>query len=276
MATESAADPEISVALSSSLSEWLDKRAAVLGVDRETLLVQLLEQYQTVAGFESEDIEALLSEITVEGATTVDRSDFDELAERVDSVDESLSENVEDLRSRILQLKDAVEARALEDHNHREIEAVSERIENLSTEFADLSADIKALETDIDGLRSELESNDDRLETAETRLHRLAQVVLELRRHSDRASTTTEELDRLRRVANENGTTAADCGSCGERLQIGLLTEAACPHCGERFHDLEYSSSILGRFKPPTLAGLDPASLESESESDPGSEADDG
>lgn len=275
MATESAADPEISVAHSSSLSEWLNERAAVLGVDRETLLVQLLEQYQTAAGFENEDIEALLSEIAAEEATTVDRSDFDELAERVDSVDESLSENVEDLRGRILQLKDAVEARTLED-DHREIEAVSERIEDLSTEFADISTDLEALETDIDGLRSELESDDDRLETAETRLHRLAQVVLELRRHSDRTSTTTEELDRLRRVANENGTTAADCGSCGERLQIGLLTEAACPHCGEQFHDIEYSSSILGRFKTPTLTGSDPTSLESESESDLDSGADDG
>ena len=132
---------------------------------------------------------------------------------------------------------------------------------------------LEGVETGADELASELEelssefvSAEDRLATTETRLHRIARVVLELKQHTDRTAGSGEALNELRRTANRNGTTAADCDSCGEHLRIGLLTEAACPECGQEFDDIEQPSSILGRFKNPRLIGPTPAAAESEPE----------
>lgn len=148
MATESAADTELSVSLPPSLSEWLDERAAALGVARETLLVQLLGTYRKAADIDDDELGALLS----------------------DAVDDDRG-SVEDLRSRILQLKDAVHSRTPAEHP--QIETLAERVESLS-------ADVESTESDIDDIASELEaftaefgSTDDRLGTIETKLHRL-------------------------------------------------------------------------------------------------------
>lgn len=259
MATESAADTELSVTLSSPLSEWLDERAAALGVDRETLLVQLLGTYREAADMDDE-LTVLLSDVGAFG----DRDTIEELDDRIDEVDASLSENVEDLRGRILQLKDAVHSRAPAEHDHPQIGTVLDRVE-------DLAADVESAETDLDEAVSELEaltvklgSADDRLGTVETKLDHLARAVLELKRQSDGTADSAEALAHLRRVANRHETTAADCGDCGERLQIGLLTEASCPHCGYEFREIEYPSSLLRRFKTPTLTGSDPVSTEAD------------
>lgn len=270
MATEPATDTELSVTLSSPLSEWLEERATALGIDRRALLVQLLETHRRAAGLDSEEFEALLSEVaTDEDSVVADRDDLEELEGRIDDVDTALSEHVEDLRSRILQLKDAVESSEPTDHEHSEIEALSRRVEALSTELEGVETGADELASELEELSSEFVSAEDRLATTETRLHRMARVVLELKQHTDRTAGSGEALNELRRTANRNGTTAADCDSCGEHLRIGLLTEAACPECGQEFADIEQPSSILGRFKNPRLIGPAAAAAESEPEPEP-------
>lgn len=267
MATESAADTELSVTLSPPLSKWLEERATALGIDRRALLLQLLETHRQAADSDSEDFEAMLSEVaTAEDTAVADQDDIGELEGRLEDMDAELSEHVEDLRSRILQLKDAVESNASADHEHSEIKVLSRKIEALSTDFDDFEADSDDLATELEELSSGLVSAEDRLETTETKLHRLARIVLELRRQTDRTAGSGETLKQLRRTANRTGTTAADCDSCGERLRVGLLMEAACPECGQEFDDIEQPSSILGRFKTPRLTGPEPTPTEPESE----------
>ncbi|MCQ4333170.1 hypothetical protein KM295_06690 [Natronomonas sp. F2-12] len=271
MATEPAADSEQSVALSSPLSEWLDERAAALGVDRNWLLVELLETYREMAELDPEEVDALQSAAATskDDVRTVEREEFDDLERRIEEIDAALSEHVEDLRGRILQLKEAVESSAPADHEHPEIGTLSRRIETIASTLEDLEAESEATATELEELGSDLESNEDRLGTVETRLHRLARVVLELKQRAEGTADSAEALDSIRRTANRNGTTAADCENCGERLRIGLLTEAACPHCEQTFRDIEYPSSILGRFRSPQLTGTDPATTEAEPESEP-------
>lgn len=262
MATEPAPDTKLSVTLSPALSEWLEERAATLGVDREELLLQLVGAYRVTAEVDPDDFTELLSEGVEDPETPgpqIDPDALDELDERIEGVDTALSEHVEDLRSRILQLKDAVESSASADHDHAEIEALAEQV-------GDLSADLEAFETDATDLRSELETTGERLETVETKLDRLARVVLELKRGIDTVTASGEALERLQEAANRNETTAADCQGCGKRLRISLLSEAACPHCGHDFRDIEYPSSLLRRFKTPVLTETDLS----------GSETDDG
>jgi chromosome segregation ATPase len=271
MATEPATDTELSVTLSSPLSEWLDERAAALGVDRETLLVQLLGAHRAAEEMNADELETLLSETVtdVDGSTArADQAAVEDLDERIETVDNALSEHVEDLRSRVLQLKDAVESRAPAEHGHPELETASERIGELSANLERIESDLDDVASDLETLASEFESTDERLETVEGRLYRLAQIVLELRRQTTGAAGGTADLESLRRTANRNGTTEADCAKCGERVRIGLLTDAACPHCGEAFDDIEYSSSILGRFKTPTLVEAGSHRTESEPETD--------
>ena len=265
MATESAPDTELSVTLPRSLSEWLDERAATQEVDREELLLQLLGAYRTTAETDPDDLAELLSPGSESPETPdrrIDPAALDEVDERIEGVDAALSEHVEDLRSRILHLKDEVEASASADHDHAEIETLTERTR-------ELSADLERFETDAAELRSELEvtgehleTTEERLETVETKLDRLARVVLELKRGADSTTASGKALEQLQEAANRNGTSVADCQGCGERLQVGLLTEAACPHCGHDFRDIERPSSILRRFKSPVLTGTQPSEAE--------------
>jgi chromosome segregation ATPase len=266
MATESAAETEVSVTLSPPLSKWLEKRAAALGTDREALLVQLLGTYRAAANIDESELETLLSEATGDSAPLVSRDEVGELEARIEGVETDLSENVEDLRSRILQLKDAVESRASVEHDHPEIESLSERVEALSTEVGGVETDLDNVASDLETVASDLESLDERLGTFETRLDRLARVVVVLRRQATGMTDSTEALETIRRVANQNGTTTANCEECGQPVQIGLLGEPACPHCEHTFDDIEYPSSILGRFKSPTLVGSDASPQEIDDE----------
>lgn len=267
MATEPAAETELSVPLSPPLSEWLDDRAAALGVEREELLVQLLGAYRATAETDPDDLTELIS-AELDATRTepaVDPAEIDDIETRLETVDTALSDHVEDLRSRILQLRDAVEESAPEDHGHAEIETLGDEVERLSN-------DIETVRADVDELSSAIESTEGDLRSVESKLDRLARVVLGLKRRADRETETEERLERLRRLANERGLTEADCGDCGERLRIGLLSEAACPACGHDFDGVEPSESLLGRFKTPKLVGAAPGDGKADGEADGASE----
>lgn len=268
MATEPAGDPELSVALSPSLNEWIEERAAALGVEREALLVQLLGTYRAVADLDDDGIEALFESTdldeTIESAveahlgsdrTTLDgvegdveriKGRVDDIDSRIDDIEAQLTNNVEDIRNRVLQLRDALEERAPADHDHSEISELSRQVESLST-------DIDSVDGEIGTVAEEMSTVDERLDEIDSKLDRLARVVVTLRRREDAATAATERLDHIRRSANRNGTTTAVCDGCSETVQIDLLTEAACPHCGQRFFDLKASTSLLRWFKSPRL-----------------------
>lgn len=268
MATEPAGDPELSVALSPSLREWLDERADALGIERETLLVQLLGTYRAAAELEEDELVELLEwtdlDRTIEDAldarlesdrTSPDdieselddaRDRIDGIDNRVDDVEAKLENNVEDIRSRVLQLRDALESRASAGHDHGEIDELSDHVGSLTD-------DLDSFENKIGTVSEEIAGIETRLESVDSKLTRLARVVLTLKRREDAAADEAERLDRLRRSANRGGTTSATCENCGQGVQIDLLTEAACPHCEQRFFGLDVPTSLRRWFTSSTL-----------------------
>lgn len=263
MATESADGSEVSVTLPSDLEEWLEERAATLDVDRGELLVQLASAYRSTAdrdgdlleglgdGADAEALEALESRLADDEET------LSALGDRVETVESNLEDNVDDLRSRVLQLRDAVADTAAEDHSHREFASLDASLDDLSADLEALAADLEGQSDRVDGLAS-------RLEDAEGKLTRLARVVVSLRRtvEGEAGATTLED---LRLAANRNGVAEAACGACERGVDVGLLTEAACPHCGTEFAELEFPEPGLGRalgFRRPRLRVRDPPALE--------------
>ncbi|MFQ3319115.1 MAG: chromosome segregation ATPase [Natronomonas sp.] len=248
MDSESAEGAELSVTVPPPLDEWLDERAETLGADRQELIVQLLSAYRaaadlddTVAMFGGEDIEQRIDESLEERLESLDTGDTEA---EIKDLETKVDDSVDDLRNRILQLRDGMKNRAKKDHSHREFEQIGERIDGLSESLDAVGSDIADLSDDI-------EATDDRLDDVESKLTQLAQAVVALRRQAGASnSLDAEHLDHIRRAANERGVSKGECVECGHNVQLGLLTEPACPACGTAFRDIEFPSSVLGSFDP--------------------------
>jgi DNA repair exonuclease SbcCD ATPase subunit len=295
MGTEPDDASELSVTLPPSLSEWLDDHASSLGIEREALLVQLLETHRSstevgddglVSLFESDSLEepaigppfaevdniedrlealefrldsleSLESRVEELEAQLDSIGDLESRIEatdgRVDTLEAKLENNVEDVRDRVLQLRDAVEERAPSDHSHEEFRAIDDRLDSVSETLETLEADTDDVGEEVSALAAEIDSTDDRIDTAEDRLDRLARIVVAQKRREEAEASDSARLDAIRRTANRNGTDEAVCGGCGESVQLGLLSEPVCPHCDSRFSDIEASDSILQWFKKPHL-----------------------
>lgn len=272
MATESAEEPDVTVQLPASLVEWLDERAASEDVDRKELLVQLLSAYRKTASANANaDVEDERLEIAFgdEIESELDSrfrelqshlEAHEDLTERIASLEVKLEEDVDDVRNRILQLRDAVRERAPEDHDHEafaDIEAIASHVESIED-------DIERLDAALGGLDDRTTEVETTLEEATDKLDRLARVVVGIRRTvEDDTSELELALDRIKRTAAVEGIEVARCGNCEESVPISLLTEPVCPHCGFTLTDVEPGRSFFGK---PTLLGTDAPALEEGSE----------
>lgn len=267
MATESADEPDMSVTLPPELQRWLDDRADTLDVDREELVVQLLGAYRTTADLDGD--EALsFDKPTLDGEflddierriEAVDEAELERLERRVGSIESELDEHVDDIRNRVLQLRDGLQDRAEEDHGHDEIDQLNGRVDGLAD-------DIDGLGTDVADLSDSVEAVDDQLEDVTAKLNRLARIVVALRNRSDDVDTERERhLEDLKRRAGREGIRSANCSGCSNSVDIALLTEPACPNCGIEFGNLSPSTSIFGS---PKLTAEDPPAIESGEDTD--------
>lgn len=263
MATESADGSDVSVTLPPELDEWLEDRAAELGIDRDELLVQLASTYRAAADHDGDLLEGLGSEVdaealeAVESRLSADEETLSALGDRLEAVESELEGKVENLRNRVLQLRDAVADTAPENHSHREFSRLESSVD-------DLSADLESVASDLEAQGDQVAEVESRLEDAEEKLTRVARAVVALRREGagDADASTLED---LRLAANRDGVAEAACGACENPVTVGLLTEASCPHCGTDFAELELPEAGLGRalgFRKPRLRCLDPPALE--------------
>lgn len=339
MAGESWETGTVTVSLPAELEDWLNQQAADLGVDQETLLLQLLSTYRTTANGDDpelvesvgdalarEDIEPLVREVLTdrlpdlteavaervtqdietelqeeieasitegledEVASAVEESiradlDTDALEQRMDDLEADYKQKLQDVRERVIQVKrDA-------DDTHTDIEeridglqedveelaSVGDRLDELSDDFAGLdrrtdrqSEKLDGLGTELDGVESELatlrgrlddaavEDMADDLEDAQEKLQTVAWVVRDLRESIQGGHGAQTVAEIKRRAAAEDITRAA-CESCGNGVEIGLLTEPSCPHCDATIDDIEPSKRRFGLGKPTltVAAGLE-------------------
>ena len=266
MASESSEGQRLTVEVPPSLEEWLSRRAERSGVEREELLVGLLGAFREATEGETPDVEAL-----------VDGRVGPLVDQRLKQFDEDLERKLDDIRHRVVQVKKQADSQVAEDR----FESLGEQVEELGEQLRELDEAIWGLDTEklsehdqrLDELEASLQTRtetavklDERLDDVESKLTRVARVVVALRKEREelsgaetersdvpelRASTDETLLDIKRQAARE-GITSADCGACGEAVELSVLPESACPHCGAAFGGLDGRG---GMFSSPRLVG---------------------
>ncbi len=252
MATGSADGADVSVELPPPLDEWIDERAASAGVDREELLVQVVSAYRAAADLDDGDVDAPVGdgadvderiETEVRAQLRDRERDLAAIDDRIDGLEADLETDLESLRNRVLQLRDAVRNRARTDHTHEEFGRFADRLDAVATDVADLSDAVTDLETEVADARTKLDT--------------LARVVLELKGDGvDPAADRRRALDQLRATANRRGVTDASCHACGDPISIPLLSDPSCPHCDAELRDVTTTGILFTR---ATLTGPEPA-----------------
>lgn len=223
MATEQPGDGPLSVDLPPDLDTWLTEQAEASGLDRDQLLQRLLESTRL----------ALAADEDVAGVR--------ELEAQQSAFEEDVEELIGDVRERVVQVKKETDTKADAEHTHEELERMAEFDERVAK-----------LREDVDELETALADAESAFETATTRLRKVAAAVVRIQQSTGEKGGTDEQLAELKRLAAKRGFRTADCGACGESVDIGLLPEPNCPHCAVSFHDITGRSGWLTN---PTLAG---------------------
>jgi prefoldin subunit 5 len=256
----------VTVRLPSDLDSWLDEQARELGVDRETVLVQMLASYRATAELDGdldaaefefgapsdERVEEVVDQ-RVEAALAEQLSDATETVERrvdsrVDSVQAEFQEKLEDVRERVIQVKQEADAKAPADHDHEEFD----RLVALGSHVDDLQDDVERLTERLDATLPEQETAIEELEadldTVQERLRTVAWAVRDLRDDVE-ADTGLAAVERVKRAAAKADVDRARCENCGNGVEIALLTDPHCPHCEATVTDVEEASGFFSKPK---------------------------
>ncbi len=279
MASESS-DEGLSMSIPADLAEWVDRKAADLGVDRETVVVQLLASYRAMEDLEGEvdpdaalaaadDTEDRVRDVVAERIPDIaaavsehlDDGDAAEVEERlaadIDRVESEFDEKVQDVRERVLQVKREADAKAPAEHDHAAIDDLAATVAALEDRVADLDETLSAHERRLDEADAGVETLEsrvdavadagERLDDVEDRLRTVAWVVSDLRDAQEARAVGTEAIDRLKRTAAQLDVDRAVCENCSTAVEIGLLSEPTCPHCEAALSDVEPASGIFGK-----------------------------
>jgi hypothetical protein len=274
MASEPPERHPVPVTVPPSLDEWLSEHTDSADVDREELLVQLVAAYQVAA--EDGDAAAALADAAGEIATDTARERVDE---RLGSFRSSLDSQLQAIRKRIVQLKHESEEKA----EASRVRELVRRTKDVEERVADVQSSVETLREEFEEERATEDEPDpitervnvgeagsdpelvERLDEVESKLVRVAQAVVELR-ETEETRVDDTAFHGLKRVAAREGVHEATCTACEEGVDLTLLAEPACPHCGSRFDDLDVDTTV----GEPRLVGGDDGRTDDE-DADPSS-----
>lgn len=245
----------ISFAVPPDVDDWLVEIADRHDETREEACKRLLTATHTVA--------------TGDTDTAIDPDTIADLETQLADTREEFRELLEDVRSRVIQVKRETDAKAPADHGHDAYATV----DDLDSSIEPVSTDLEAVTSDIDEVEARLEAGFDdyeeilehlmdRTDRIEKRTTAVANVVADLREHQQSIAEHEHRrklTDQLKLAANRLGARKASCEACKTSVDIALLTEPECPSCGKPVTDIEKRSSI---FRSHTLVVDDPPALE--------------
>ncbi|MFB6218366.1 MAG: hypothetical protein ABEH77_04165, partial [Halobacteriaceae archaeon] len=248
-------------------SAWLAEQASARDLSEAEFLRRLVAAYRSVDDEEPD---------------VATEADVAELAERVESVEADTEEKIEDVRDRIVQVKREVDAKAPADHDHPElkegIRSAGAAAESAQSDVADLERNLQALrettERGFDNYEEVLEYLTESTDDLEEKLTRVATALVGTRRVVGELGAREDDrqvVEDIQTDANRQGIGAADCENCGESVDLGLLADPFCPHCGTAVRGVEPKSGFFGS---PTLLTGEPAALDDASVIDTESEVD--
>lgn len=247
MASESSDGEMASGGLPEDLDVWLGQRADELGVPRDDLLAGIVGSYRLVVESDADDVAA-----AVEGEPPADVDDriataveertgrFEERAgERIRTLEAEIDEQLDEIRKRVVEVKNGVDAAAPADHDH----AAFDRID-------DLAERVDRLESAVSSLRESggAGADADAIEALDEKLTKVASAVVALREADgidDTRGVRREALAKLKRRAGQLGVESAECDACGSEVNLALLTEPACPHCETELREVTDSTGWL-------------------------------
>lgn len=245
--------------LPDGVSEWVTSLAEDEGVSEEEILGRLLSAGGSDGAAVPESFAADIDEL---------QSSVADLETQVTELDSELDTKIDDVRERVIQVKRATDEKADGSHDHADLEV---RLDNLDDDLDHLAIEMDELEDDIesswedveDDLQSLRDDLDDRATDLAEKVEILAITLIDLRDRVQSllaASERQRHIDDLQAEANRHGVRAAACGNCSERVELGLLTAARCPHCNEAFEELSpkdgfFGSNVLETGQPPALEG---------------------
>lgn len=244
-------------ALPQDLDTWLDEQAAEQAVDRDELLVRAVVAYRLVVeeGETLTDVDhtgKLLTE-------TVDR-----LESRVGAVEDDLDTKIDDVRSRVVQVKRETDAKAPRDHEHPDLAERVDAAGTTATDALDRLDDLdERLDRGFENYEDVLTYLRDTTDDLDEEVTRLTHALVDLRERTATLEATmasyTAVAD-LKREANRHGVTSATCAECQSTVHVALLSEPRCPHCDHGFTDVEpargfFGSAMLSVGERPALDG---------------------
>lgn len=234
--------------LPDGLDRWLDDRAASTDRERAEVLARAVATYRLL----SDGDEAL-----AEGEVPPLDEQLTDLERRIDELDAKTDEQIQDVRDRVVQVLKTAKAKADSEHDHQELES---SVEALDDEVARIAAETEELQRALDSLEKRVDGGFDNYETilsslthraddVDAKLDTLAGAVVDLRTRAlelESANARRTAVETLQADANVRGISAGVCESCGERVELGLLSEPRCPHCREPFDGVEPGGRFLG------------------------------
>ncbi|SDK67859.1 hypothetical protein [Natronorubrum texcoconense] len=238
-------DSRVSFGVPGEVNDWLARAADRRGQTPDDVCRQLVAVSHAIASDDE--------------FSQTDLEDVTDLHSELETQREEFRELLEDVRSRVVQVKHETDAKAPADHAHA----------NYATDddLATIRSALEELESTVDDGFANFETVLEQLfaetETLEEHATLLATAVVDLREQRDAAAQRARrraEADRLKRAANQLGIRTAVCDACDERVDLALLTEAACPHCTRGITDVVENTSFFGSHAletgdPPALEG---------------------
>ena len=222
--------------LPDDVEAWIAERAAATDTSRAAVVRRLVAAHRLL----DEHPESLNDADTAgpapgdgiarspDGVDNLDAR-LDDIAGRVEALESDLDEKITDVRERVIQIKREADAKAPADHDHPSIER---RIDDGFGDYEEI----------LESLVARTEALEDGAEDRDSKLRTVANAVVDLRRRVGTIEGVVEEraaVAALREEANRRGVTEAACDACGNAVQLGLLDEPACPHCGSPFDGVE-------------------------------------
>ncbi|MFB6083526.1 MAG: CopG family transcriptional regulator [Halorientalis sp.] len=246
---------------SETLAEIVDVEAAVDDVlaDRlpdvaEAVADRLEVEAQVQSAVErhlQDALEDRLADLSQSAADRAAERVQDRLDDRIEAVEDDYMEKIQDVRQRVVQVKQETDGKAPADHDHPDL---VDRVDALAGEIESVEDEIETLRSDFDERTDDNAARlDDLTETTaelEEKLRTVAHVVRDLRDESRMDSKHAASVDAIKRRAAELDVDRAKCGVCGEGVEIGLMTDPECPHCEAVVTDVQPKD---GFFDSPKL-----------------------
>ncbi|QLG27881.1 CopG family transcriptional regulator [Halorarum halophilum] len=244
-------------ALPDGLREWVHARAEETDRSPADVLARATAAYRLLNDYEG-DLDGLggfpENADRVDGNTLLGLSEtVAELDERVATVEDDLDEKIDDVRSRVVQVKRETDGKADADHDHPDLRRTAETAEVLADDVEDLRADLDDLESTFEegfaNYEEVLEYLTDATEELEGKANTLASVAAEVRTrlgNLEAREARTRAAAELKDEANRLGVETATCGACSSKVSLGLLSAPECPNCGGTFEAVEGSRGFFG------------------------------